>query len=219
MTNYLEVVGGSNFGVQADNPPDWHKHRHSDAATPAIDMTNETSGPPGVLSLDGKQSIAAATNISGKTIADQLAAIGRKWKSYQESHAGADARSHHRQRRPDFRSIQEGDEPGSSLDNSVGFDGPNGLYADLRAGTVPDYSFVAPNQCNVWLWSQRQRRASGPESGFDSARRYHSAIHLSLLRPIEGGLTYWKAMLSRFGCSFLASTGSIFTRSPQFARV
>src|ERR1700676_5420216 len=24
LTNYLEVVGGSNFGVQTDNSPDWH---------------------------------------------------------------------------------------------------------------------------------------------------------------------------------------------------
>jgi hypothetical protein len=24
LTNYLEVVGGSNFGVQSDNSPDWH---------------------------------------------------------------------------------------------------------------------------------------------------------------------------------------------------
>jgi hypothetical protein len=24
LTNYLEVVGGSNFGVRSDNKPDWH---------------------------------------------------------------------------------------------------------------------------------------------------------------------------------------------------
>jgi hypothetical protein len=26
LTNYLEVVGGSNFGVQTDNAPDWGNH-------------------------------------------------------------------------------------------------------------------------------------------------------------------------------------------------
>src|SRR5215467_10501022 len=26
LTNYLEVVGGSNFGVQTDNAPDWHNN-------------------------------------------------------------------------------------------------------------------------------------------------------------------------------------------------
>src|ERR1700758_2043406 len=24
LTNYLEIVGGSNFGVRSDNAPDWH---------------------------------------------------------------------------------------------------------------------------------------------------------------------------------------------------
>ncbi len=66
-TNYLEVVGGSNFGVRSDNAPDWHNlsctpnlangsvvtdfppsglvcpiaGTGTDAETPAIDMTNE----------------------------------------------------------------------------------------------------------------------------------------------------------------------------------
>ncbi len=111
LTNYLEIVGGSNFGIHADNYPDWHNYYCSpnlltgfvstdnpstpnicpvagvgtDAATPAVDTTNETTGPPGVNNIDGVQSIAAATNISGKTIADQLAETGGTWKSYQES--------------------------------------------------------------------------------------------------------------------------------------
>ncbi len=47
-----------------------------------------------------------------------------------------------------FRSVQEGENPHSSLKNSVGFDGANGLYADLRSGRVPNFAFIAPNQCN-----------------------------------------------------------------------
>jgi phospholipase C len=111
LTNYLEVVGGSNFGVQNDNSPDWHNAdcttnlvsgtvatdnppspdicpiggSGTDAATPAIDFTNETSGPPGEINIDGVQSIPADKNILGKTIADQLVAAGLDWKSYQES--------------------------------------------------------------------------------------------------------------------------------------
>lgn len=114
LTNYLEVVGGSNFGVLDDNSPDWHNRQcasnlrtaitsnesvstpicpiagvGTDAATPAIDYTNETTGTPGVpgtgaWNIDGVKSIPAATNIVGKTIADQLVANGRTWKSYQE---------------------------------------------------------------------------------------------------------------------------------------
>lgn len=109
LTNYLEVVGGSNFGVRSDNNSDWHSTACStnlatgvantdnppspaicpifgigtDAATPATDSTNETQ--TSVLNnIDGIQSIPAAKNTSGKTIADQLFETGRTWKSYQE---------------------------------------------------------------------------------------------------------------------------------------
>src|ERR1700760_2355989 len=79
-TNYLEVVGGSNFNNLSDQYPDWHNaaclpniapgkatntdspstglvcpiYGHgSDAATPAMDLTmNETSAPP-LANLDG----------------------------------------------------------------------------------------------------------------------------------------------------------------------
>lgn len=223
-TNYLEVAGGSNFGVHTDNYPDWHNGScitnlaskivatdnpasppicpivgtGTDAATPAIDMTNETTGPPGVNNIDGIQSIPAASNISGKTIADQLAERGRTWKSYQESlpmgsidmvnysdgfftnltdfttikPALTPALSssdivllYAAKHNPFvyFRSVQEGDQPGSSLANIVGFDGPNGLYADLRSGSVPAYSFVVPNQCN----DQHGRGNAGPFCAFD----------------------------------------------------
>ena len=37
LTNYLETVGGSNFGVLSDNPPDWH-----DASC----LTNLATGTP-----------------------------------------------------------------------------------------------------------------------------------------------------------------------------
>jgi hypothetical protein len=111
LTNYLEVVGGSNFGVHTDNYPDWHSTActpnlptgavstdnppsglicpiagsGTDAATPALDTTNESQGPPGTINIDGAHSFAADTNISGKTIADQLVTAGLSWKSYQES--------------------------------------------------------------------------------------------------------------------------------------
>jgi hypothetical protein len=43
LTNYLEVVGGSNFGVQDDNDPDWHNA----ACTPNLSSgTASTDNPP-----------------------------------------------------------------------------------------------------------------------------------------------------------------------------
>ncbi len=124
LTNYLEVVGGSNFGIHSDNNPDWHNANCTpnivapfytttdfpasaavcpiagegmDAATPAIDLTNECPDPstadpcpPGLIDLDGSAIPAAPT--VGKMIGDQLAERDRVWKSYQESlpAAGAD---------------------------------------------------------------------------------------------------------------------------------
>ena len=72
LTNYLEIVGGSNFGVRSDNGPDWHNAsctpnivppgytttdfpssanvcpiagQGMDAATPPVDLTNECPDP------------------------------------------------------------------------------------------------------------------------------------------------------------------------------
>ena len=113
LTNYLEVVGGSNFGVLNDNSPDWHNKtcstnlslgtpsldngtfpnicpiagKGTDTATPVFDNSNEIT-PPAVTSvteIDGTMSIPAAKNTTGKTIADQLVAAGANWKTYQES--------------------------------------------------------------------------------------------------------------------------------------
>jgi phosphatidylinositol-3-phosphatase len=110
LTNYLEVVGGSNFGVHSDNAPDWHDSScatnlstgvpntdnppspdvcpiwgsGTDAATPALDCTNEVTGPPCEINLNGTVSYAAVSTTLGITIAEQLAAAGKTWKSYQE---------------------------------------------------------------------------------------------------------------------------------------
>jgi len=224
LTNYLEVVGGSNFGVQTDNYPDWHNGScttnlasgtvatdnppspnicpiqgvGTDAATPAVDTTNEVQGTPGENNIDGVQSIPAAPNTVGKTIGDQLAMSGRSWKSYQESLplAGADRINYSdgfftnntdfskllpalnppltqsnvvalyaAKHNPFvyFRSVQEGDDSRNSLRNSVGFDGARGLYADLASGDVPNFAFIAPNQCN----DQHGRGNGGPFCNFD----------------------------------------------------
>lgn len=214
LTNYLEVVGGSNFGVQSDHSPDWHNTACTpnivsgvantdhpatgnvcpiagegwDAATPAQDSVNEAWNPGDVLNnIDGVRSVPAAET-TGKTIADQLAAYGMTWKSYQESLPGvgadgvnysdgfftnntdfstitpalnpplsqADVVSLYAAKHNPFvyfRSVQEGggegdDDGGLGLKNTVGFDGDDGLYADLRAGKMPAFAFIAPNQCN-----------------------------------------------------------------------
>jgi hypothetical protein len=222
LTNYLEVVGGSNFGVHSDNNPDWHNAScttnlssgsvntdnpvspnicpisgtGADAATPAFDYTNEVQVPPGgagEVNIDGNLSIPSAPNTVGKTIADQLAAHGLSWKSYQESlpPSGADGvnfsdgfftdRSNIPGAIPGetqtliklyaakhnpfvyFKSVQEGHDPNLSLNNVVGFEGAHGLFEDLSSGHVPNFSFIAPNQCT----DQHGRGNAGPQCDFD----------------------------------------------------
>ena len=200
LTNYLELVGGSNFGVLSDNSPDWHNAQCKpnivkpftqnrddngggpicpiagsgmDAATVAVDTTNEITPPyiTALVNIDG-QAIPAASTL-GKSIADQLTERGRAWKSYQESlpPVGANGVSSsdgfftdssnvaavlpkEDQTVPSlyavkhnpfayFRSVQE-----HGLGNVVGFDGPQGLFDDLASGHVPDFALIAPNQCH-----------------------------------------------------------------------
>jgi phosphatidylinositol-3-phosphatase len=220
LTNYLEAVGASNFGVLSDNDPDWHSKTcqtnlatgvantdtpaspsicpiagtGKDAATPAIDTTNETSGPPGNINVDGTVSFAAASTV-GKTIVDQIVAAGGTWKSYQESLpvTGPDLVSYSdglytndtdfttitptlnpplvkgnvvklyaAKHNPFvyFRNVQEGTDPRLSYAQVVDF---NALYGDLAAGSVPTYSFIAPNQCN----DQHGRGNAGPFCNYD----------------------------------------------------
>jgi phosphatidylinositol-3-phosphatase len=110
-TNYLEVVGGSNFNDLSDQYPDWHNKNcapnitpghvtntdspstglvcpitgtGTDAPTPVVDNSmNETSTPP-LTNINGSLAIPASTKVSGISIADQLVHAGRSWKSYQE---------------------------------------------------------------------------------------------------------------------------------------
>lgn len=195
LTNYLEVVGGSNFGVNNDNSPNWGstsctpaiasttKDDEStstpvcpiagsgmDAATPAIDPGNEAAGD---VNVDGTVSYASA-NTAGITIADQLAARGKSWKSYQESLPLGSAYgvnnangfySNLSTLTPDEQAIGATNsaivalyavkhnpfayfanvQNGSAINNIVDL---GQFYQDLGAGSVPNFSFIAPNQCN-----------------------------------------------------------------------
>lgn len=188
LTNYLEIVGGSNFGVVNDDSPDWHNTSCTpniasgipadesaatntcpiagsgwDAATPAVDTTNE--GTPEEPVYNFPLSPAFTRGIS---IADQLVEAGKSWKSYQENLPpyGADRVNNSdglisdvTQSEPGmpklyavkhnpfayFASIQSGEDRKLSLKQMVGFDQ---LWADLAKGDVPNLAFIAPNQCH-----------------------------------------------------------------------
>lgn len=189
LTNYLEIVGGSNFGIQNDNSPDWHNTNcvstlatpvdesstpavtcpvsgaGKDAATPAVDTTNEGTPTEPVYN----DPFAAAKTV-GITIANQLVDHGMSWKSYQENLPpyGADKVNDSdglvsdngvTQTEPGmpklyavkhnpfayFADVQEGNDPRLSLKQMTDF---HQLFADLKSGHLPTYSFIAPNQCH-----------------------------------------------------------------------
>jgi phosphatidylinositol-3-phosphatase len=212
LTNYLEIVGGSNFGIRSDNSPAWGSSCSpniatgmvnadnngsnapvpvdtgnicpiagwgKDAETPAVDNWNEVTLPqfPYLADIDGVKSVPAATTV-GKSIADQLAAAGMSWKTYQEdlplgsvysvnySNGTATNLTDFTNLAPlttssivqayavkhnpfaYFKSVQDGWPRNNNLNNIVGFDGPRGLYADLATGDVPSFAFIAPSQCD-----------------------------------------------------------------------
>ena len=172
LPNYLEIVGGSNFGVGGDIFPDWHG-RHPDAGLvePIVDGGTDLSVPAAFAGATGGRDVLP-TKYTGATIGDQLAAAGKTWRSYQEDlpDTGADGvdfsdgiYSNLSRVTADsvrwlyavkhdpfvyFASTQEGNAPGNALRNITGFGGLNGLYADLRAGTAPHLAFIVPNQCH-----------------------------------------------------------------------
>ena len=209
LTNYLEVVGGSNFGVHSDNAPLWHSTTcatnlstgipntdsppspsicpiagtGTDAATPALDCTNEVTGPPCEMNLNGVVSYPAVSTTLGITIADQLVAVGRTWKSYQEDlpisgpdlvnysdgnfsnltdfskikpvlnpplNSGEIVQLYAVKHNPFayFQDIQQGGNPLNSFANMASYEGAGGLWSDLGSGDVPNFSLIAPNQCN-----------------------------------------------------------------------
>jgi hypothetical protein len=119
LTNYLEVVGGSNFGVTDDFWPDWSSGGCVDnnpagsgcagAVTPiegtgtdvafplTVDPTTDPQIgplPPGTVPVPNNWSIVdyPAAPYVAKTIADQLVERGHTWKTYQESLPGTGPR-------------------------------------------------------------------------------------------------------------------------------
>jgi len=112
LTNYLEIVGGSNFGVINDHSPDWHntacqtnlstgtpsldtsaypnicplQGSGMDYPTAAVDTSNLEGNNPGpVINIDGTASYPNPAPTVALSLAHQLVASGRSWKAYEES--------------------------------------------------------------------------------------------------------------------------------------
>jgi len=230
LTNYLEIVGGSNFGIINDDSPDWHNTTcvsnielgtpadesaatdtcpiagtGMDAATPAVDTTNEGTPQEPIYN----DPVPSAKTI-GINIADQLVEHGKTWKSYQENLPpyGADGVdnsdgliSEVTQAEPGmpklyavkhnpfvyFANVEEGSNPQLSLKRVVGFER---LFTDLSSGNVPNLSFIVPNQCH----DQHARPTSevGPGCSDDQNSIAQGDAALSVLIPAIKNSPAWK---------------------------
>ncbi len=200
--NYLEIVGGSNFGVSNDFWPNW-------VGKGCVDNAPGSTGCVGAItpiSVAGFDNAVVATatkstdcngqvTITGtptpnncalrnypsstftpKSIADQLVARHKNWKTYQESLPTVDPnvlgvnysdgawsnlsptsvfapgpiqKLYAVKHNPFayFRNIQTGENDKLSLAQVVDFDGPDGLWVDLQSD-APDLSVIVPNQCH-----------------------------------------------------------------------
>jgi hypothetical protein len=200
--NYLEIVGGSNFGLTGDHWPSWVRKgcidnkpdskRCDDAMTPIGDPGTDN---PLVATAENSSQCNGEIKVSNqpvpnncalrdypsasftpKSIADQLVAQHKSWKTYQESLPAVEVGvfgvnysdgawsnlSPVDVFPPDgiqalyavkhnpfayFRNIELGADPSLSLARVADFDGPDGLWADLQSGS-PNLSVIVPHQCH-----------------------------------------------------------------------
>jgi phosphatidylinositol-3-phosphatase len=207
LPNYLEIVGGSNFGIDDDYVPIWEgggcvdnslKKQSCKKVVRPISEPGEDKAVFETAERVESCSIFARANSSPsmvgkncalrdypkakfapKTIADQLVAKGKTWRAYEESLpsvetgvAGVnysdgefsnlsppavfaqeigDIQALYAVKHNPFayfRHVQLGKDPQLSLQRVSAFDGSDGLWADLRAGAVSNFSFIVPNQCH-----------------------------------------------------------------------
>lgn len=203
--NYLEIVGGSNFGLSNDFWPNWVHGGCVDNSpgssgcvsaftpirNPGVDNTVVATATPGSAQCNGQLAPSgspaatfncsyfgyAATSYTPKSIAHQLVATLRSWKTYQEDlpsvAVGVDGVNYSDGELSNlsaasvfapgpiqklyavkhnpfvyFYDVEVGSDPRLSLDQVKDFDGPHGLWADLQTGDVPNLSFIVPNQCH-----------------------------------------------------------------------
>jgi phosphatidylinositol-3-phosphatase len=202
--NYLEIVGGSNFGVADDFWPNWVNTGCIDNSPGSTGCVNAIT-PIAVAGTDNAV-VATATKVTDcngqitltgapvpnncalrnypakfftpKSIADQLIAKHKSWKTYQESlptiepgvfgvnysdgafsnlspvsvfSPGPIQKLYAVKHNPFayFQNIELGDNDELSLAQVSDFDGPDGLWSDLQSRAAwPNFALIVPNQCH-----------------------------------------------------------------------
>lgn len=204
--NYLEIVGGSNFGLKNDFWPVWPNGLGCVDNAPGSTGCNNAFPPISSVGLDNQVvDTVTSTNptacngqitltstvvpmncalrqygpsqFTPKSIAHQLVARGKTWKTYQESlptvvpgvfginysdgafsnlspasvfGPGPIQKLYAVKHNPFayFLDIELGETPSLSFEQVQDFGGPAGLWADLQKREMPNFAFIVPNQCH-----------------------------------------------------------------------
>lgn len=202
--NYLEIVGGSNFGLTGDFWPNWvnsgcvdnepgsgcggafapiNSSGHDNAVVATATNSSQCNGqitiPQGGTPAPNNCALHdyPSASFTPRSIAGQLVAKHKSWKSYQESlpmvspgvfgvnysdgafsnlspaavfATGPIQKLYAVKHNPFvyFQTVEVGKNPNLSLAQVTDFDGPNGLWADLQSNSAPNFSLIVPNQCH-----------------------------------------------------------------------
>jgi hypothetical protein len=156
LPNYLTAISGSYQGI-------WDDCQAGAAVTcpPEEFIPNSGDGTDTALLTPGEYKSASKTPhlFSGSNIVDQLEAHGLTWKDYEENLPtpgsevvnapvinGTTVKLYAQKHNP-FMYFSDINYPGSPrLQNVVPLEG--NLASDLDNGTVPNFSFIVPNQCH-----------------------------------------------------------------------
>ncbi|WP_055075959.1 alkaline phosphatase family protein [Pseudanabaena sp. 'Roaring Creek'] len=152
LPNYLTLISGSTFGNGAPFDPIQANPNLGNDNPPCI-SAGHFAGPTTAIPSGASQNCNATIN--SPSIVDQLATQSLTWKTYQENlpadklaansnTAGVNDKLYAVKHNPFlyFNTVQS--DP-NQLKNVVGFDQ---LGMDLTSGALPNFSFIAPNQCN-----------------------------------------------------------------------
>lgn len=188
LPNYLAAISGDYQGIFDDC-----KAGADITCPPEEFVPNSGDGTSSTLLTQAQIDAASATPhlFSGQNIVDQLEGKGLSWRAYMENLPSAGAQDEYApvingktvklyaQKHNPFLYFSDINYPGSPrLAKIVPFEG--NFLSDLWHGTVPNFSFISPNQCHDMHGISPSSAAliNEPTCGYPDSGLDHGAIQL-----------------------------------------
>jgi hypothetical protein len=188
LPNYLAAISGDFQGIFDDCPAGATVFCAPEEFVP--DSGDGTSATP-LTTAELDAASATAHMFAGQNLVDQLEANGLSWKAYMENLPSPGSEvvnapvingttvALYAQKHNPFMYFSDINHPGSPrLGKIVPYEGS--FAADLQNGTVPNFSFIAPNQCHdMHGMSPSSAALVGlPSCGYPDSGLDHGAIQL-----------------------------------------